>query len=327
MNEFELIARFFTRPTRERSGVGDDCALIDAGDVTLAITTDMLLAGRHFFADADAEGLGHKALAVNLSDLAAAGAAPRCFLLSLALPRADEAWLAAFARGLFALADAHGCALLGGDTTRTPQLRVGEHAIDGPLTISIAAIGEVPRAAVRTRAGARAGDDLWVSGTVGDAALALAHHDGAAVLDAADLAACRTRLERPLPRVALGIGLRGLATAAIDVSDGLLGDLGHILERSQLGARIDWPAVPRSDALRRQPQPLQRRCALAGGDDYELLFTAPPAARTQVLAAAVAAGTAVSRIGTMTDRGGLEVLDADGKLLDTTCRGYDHFGQ
>jgi thiamine-monophosphate kinase len=326
MTEFELIARYFTRPTRERAGVGDDCALIDAGDLTLAITTDMLLAGRHFFADTDACALGHKALAVNLSDLAAAGATPRCFLLSLALPRADEAWLAAFARGLFALADTHGCALVGGDTTRAPQLAIDAHRVDGPLTISITALGEVPRSAVRTRAGARPGDDLWVSGTVGDAALALAHRRGeTSGLGEADLAACRMRLERPAPRVGLGIELRGLATAAIDVSDGLLGDLAHILERSNLGARVDWPAVPRSDALRRQPQSLQRRCALAGGDDYELLFTAPAAVRTEVLAAAARAGVAVSRIGTMTAHGGLEVLDADGLLLDTTYRGYDHF--
>ncbi|GAB4477171.1 MAG: thiamine-phosphate kinase [Burkholderiaceae bacterium] len=326
MTEFELIARFFTRPTRERSGVGDDCALIDAGDTTLAITADMLLAGRHFFADVDAESLGHKALAVNLSDLAAAGAAPRCFFLALALPRADEVWLAAFARGLFAVADRHGCALLGGDTTRAPQLRVGGQTVDGPLTISITAIGEVPRAAARTRAGARAGDELWLSGNVGDAALALAHRSGEAVaLDAADLSACRARLERPVPRVELGIRLRGLATAAIDVSDGLLGDLGHILERSHLGARVDWPAVPRSGALRRQPQALQRRCALAGGDDYELLFTAPASKRADVLAAADAAGVAVTRIGTMTAHAGLEVLDADGTLMDTTYRGYDHF--
>jgi thiamine-monophosphate kinase len=326
MNEFELIARYFTRPTRERAGVGDDCALIDAGEVTLAITTDMLLAGRHFFPDADAEALGHKALAVNLSDLAAAGAAPRCFFLSLALPRADEAWLEAFARGLFALADAHGCALLGGDTTRAPRLRVDDRAVDGPLTISITAIGEVPRAAVRTRAGARAGDDLWVSGTVGDAALALAHRSGEATgLDVADQTACRARLEWPAPRVALGIGLRGLATAAIDVSDGLLGDLGHILERSRLGARVDWPAVPRSDALRRQPEALQRRCALAGGDDYELLFTAPASKRADVLAAAAAAGVTVTLIGTMTPHPGLEVLDADGTVVETTYRGYDHF--
>lgn len=323
-----MIARYFTRPTRERAGVGDDCALIDAGDVTLAITTDMLLAGRHFFADADAEALGHKSLAVNLSDLAAAGATPRCFFLALALPRADEAWLAAYTRGLFALADAHGCELLGGDTTRTPELRVDDRVVDGPLTISIAAIGEVPRAAVRTRAGARAGDDLWVSGSVGDAALALAHRAGeAAEMDPADLAACRARLDRPVPRVELGVRLRGLATAAIDISDGLLGDLAHILERSRLGARVEWAAVPRSAALRRQPETLQRRCALAGGDDYELLFTAPPSARAQVLAAAAAAGVAATRIGTMTADRGLEVLDADGGLMDTTYRGYDHFAR
>lgn len=328
MNEFELIARYFTRPTRERAGVGDDCALIDAGDVTLAITTDMLLAGRHFFADADAEALGHKSLAVNLSDLAAAGATPRCFFLSLALPRADEAWLAAYTRGLFALADAHGCELVGGDTTRTPELRVGDRTVDGPLTISITAIGEVPRAAVRTRAGARAGDDLWVSGSVGDAALALAHGAGeAADMDSADLAACRARLDRPTPRVELGVRLRGLATAAIDISDGLLADLGHILERSRLGARVEWAAVPRSAALRRRPEALQRRCALAGGDDYELLFTAPASARAAVLAAAAAARVTVTRIGTMTPEGGLEVLDAEGGLVDTTYRGYDHFAR
>ncbi len=328
MNEFELIARYFMRPTRERAGVGDDCALIDAGDATLAITTDMLLAGRHFFADVDAEALGHKALAVNLSDLAAAGAAPRCFFLALALPRADEAWLAAFARGLFALAEAHGCALLGGDTTRAPELGVDGRSVDGPLTIAITAIGDVPRAAVRTRAGARAGDDLWLSGTVGDAALALAHRLGQATgLEPADLAACVARLERPTPRVELGIRLRGLATAAIDVSDGLLGDLGHILARSGLGARVDWPAVPRSAAVRRQPQALQRRCALAGGDDYELLFTAPASKRADVLSAAAAAGVAVTLIGTMTAHAGLEVVDADGTLVDTTYRGYDHFAQ
>ncbi|MFZ5540670.1 MAG: thiamine-phosphate kinase, partial [Pseudomonadota bacterium] len=213
-------------------------------------------------------------------------------------------------------------------TTRTPELRVDGRVVDGPLTISIAAIGEVPRAAVRTRCGARAGDDLWVSGSVGDAALALAHRAGeAAEMNPADLAACRARLDRPVPRVELGVRLRGLATAAIDISDGLLGDLAHILERSRLGARVEWAAVPRSAALRRQPETLQRRCALAGGDDYELLFTAPPSARAQVLAAAAAAGVAATRIGTMTADRGLEVLDADGGLMDTTYRGYDHFAR
>jgi thiamine-monophosphate kinase len=321
VNEFELIARFFTRPSRERAGVGDDCALIDAGDATLAITTDMLLAGRHFLPEADPAAVGHKALAVNLSDLAAAGARPRCFFLALALPAADAAWLDAFSRGLLALADRFGCELIGGDTTRAPP--------PGPLTICITAIGDVPREAVRTRGGALAGDDLWVSGEVGDAALALAAQAGEAALPAAHLAAVRRRLDWPQPRVELGVRLRGLASAAIDVSDGLLGDVGHLVERSGVGALIDWDAVPRSPALRTQPVGRQQDCALAGGDDYELAFTAPPAARAAVLQAAAGCRkpVAVTRIGTMTTTRELVVLDASGAKVETTRHPYDHFAR
>ncbi len=321
MTEFELIARFFTRPSRERQGVGDDCALIDAGDRTFAITCDMLVEQRHFFSDADPEALGHKALAVNLSDLAAAGATPRCFLLALALPRADEGWLAAFARGLFGLAEAFDCELIGGDTTRAPQW----HEAPGPLTICITALGETPPGQALSRAGARPGDDLWVSGTLGDAALALALADGSATAGAADRQACSARFDRPTPRVRLGERLRGLASAAIDVSDGLLGDLAHIAERSRVGARLRWDDLPRSEALRRQPAALQQRCALAGGDDYELLLTAPPDRRAQVIAAGRDAGVPVTRIGEILAAPGIAVLDADGANMETPFSAFDHF--
>jgi len=322
MTEFELIARYFTRPSRERQGVGDDCALIDVGEHTLAITCDMLVEQRHFYSDVDPESLGHKALAVNLSDLAAAGATPRCFLLALALPRADERWLAAFSAGMFALAQSCGCELVGGDTTRAPDWR----QTAGPLTICITALGEVPPGQALSRAGARPGDDLWVSGTLGDAALALALTAGITDAAPADRIACVERLERPTPRVRLGERLRGVATAAIDVSDGLLGDLGHIGARSSAGARLHWADLPLSEALRRQPAPVQQRCALAGGDDYELLFSAPPAARMRVAEAGRAAGVAVTRIGAILAGQGIEVLDAAGRNMETPYSAYDHFG-
>jgi thiamine-monophosphate kinase len=326
MNEFELIARYFTRPVPAGSivaaGVGDDCALLDHGERQLAVTTDLLLEGRHFVAGCDPESLGHKALAVNLSDLAAAGSTPRCFFLALALPAADAAWLAAFARGLLALADRHGCVLAGGDTTRAPSVET--HA--GPLTVCITAIGEVPRGAALTRGGAQAGDEVYVSNAVGDAALALAAAAGGlGGLDFVDAAAVQTRLDRPEPRVALGQALRGIATACIDVSDGLLGDLAHIGERSRVGARIAWPDVPLSPALRRQPIAIQQRCALAGGDDYELLFTAPSAARRRVQSAAAQAGVAVARIGTITAESGVTVVDEHGRALTGAFAAFDHF--
>lgn len=328
MNEFELIDRYFARAAPVggvRQGVGDDCALLECGGHLLAVTTDMLLEGRHFLPGADAEALGHKALAVNLSDLAAAGATPRAFQLALALPRADELWLAAFCRGLFALADAHACALIGGDTTRVPRLGSGA-AVDGPLTICITAFGDLPPQHARTRAGARAGDELWVSGTLGDARAALAFRGGELPgLPAADAAVFVARMDRPQPRIALGVALRGIASAAIDVSDGLLGDLGHILERSQVGARIDWPQVPRSASLRSLPEPVQQQFALAGGDDYELLFTAAPTRRAEVEAAGQAAGVQVTRIGRIEAGGGLRVCDEGGSPLALPGRGFDHF--
>lgn len=269
MGEFDLIDRFFKRPAKHADlGVGDDCALLSPRPGhQLALSADMLVEGRHFLSTVDPATLGHKSLAVNLSDLAACGAEPRAFLLSLSLPRADVAWLQGFSQGLFALADAHGCELIGGDTTQ------------GPLNISITVLGDVPRGQALLRSGARAGDDIFVSGTVGDARLALEVFRGKLSLPETVFRRCRNRMEQPTPRVALGIGLRGVASAAADISDGLLGDLGHILRQSGAGARLDLAAcegllscrhdVPLTDAW-------LRTCVLSGGDDYELVFTAPP---------------------------------------------------
>jgi len=327
LTEFDLIARYFTRPFAADGlvacGIGDDCALLDSGENMLAVTTDLLVEGRHFAPSVDAASLGHKALAVNLSDLAAAGASPRCFFLALALPRADSAWLAGFSHGMFALADAHGCVLAGGDTTRSPAASPG----DGPICVCITAIGEVPRSMIRTRAGARVGDDIWVSDRLGGAALALAHRNGVTdELTPIEAGACATRLNRPEPRIPLGVALRGIATACIDVSDGLLGDLGHILSRSQCGARIHWKDLPRQPGLSAQPADLHARCLLAGGDDYELLFTAAADRRERVQAAATAAGVPVTRIGAITDGRDLVVLDGQGLPMDTPFKAYDHFG-
>lgn len=287
--------------------MGDDCALLrpDAG-LELAVTTDMLVEGRHFLPGADPAALGHKALAVNLSDLAAMGAAPRWAMLSLALPAADEAWLAAFSRGFFALAERYGIDLIGGDTTRG-QL----------LTVSVTAMGEVPAGLALYRAGARAGDDIWVSGDLGGAALALVHPE---VSQAAQ------RLHRPEPRIELGERLRGVAHAAIDVSDGLTGDLQHILARSGVGAVVNYRQVPRAAAFKPLNNPrLEEECVLSGGDDYELLFTAAADRRTDVEGLSRELRMPLARIGSIT--GGepkLVVLDENGRPLPYRG-GFDHF--
>ena len=327
MGEFDLIKRYFTRPAAHAAlGVGDDCALLAPRPGTqLAISSDMLVEGRHFFADVDPASLGHKALAVNLSDLAACGAKPLAFTLALALPRIDEAWLAQFSRGLFELADLHGCELVGGDTTQ------------GPLNICITVFGEVPVAGGRSqallRSGAQAGDDIYVSGTLGDARLALAVMRGELTLPAEIFAQARARLERPTPRVALGLALRGVATAAIDVSDGLLGDLQHVLDASQLGAVIDTSAAieliaacARNTGTRGLfSSKKQLQYVLAGGDDYELVFTAPQATREAVQAASALAATPVTRIGRMESRPGLRLIDAEGRSVPNTFASFDHF--
>ena len=323
MGEFELIARHFKRPVRRAAlGVGDDCALLSPRPgMQLAVSSDMLVEGRHFFPDVDPEALGHKALAVNLSDLAACGAEPLAFTLALALPHADDAWLAAFAKGLFALADAHGCELVGGDTTR------------GPLNICITVFGEVPTGQALLRSGAKVGDDIYVSGHLGDARLALEALQGHIALPPEALAAARLRLEQPTPRVALGLALRGVASSALDVSDGLLGDLGHILRASGTGACIDTSktmnliaASAYSISTRGQiDTELLHQCTLAGGDDYELAFTAPVARRAAVAAAAQASGTPVTRIGRIEAEPGLRLVDAQGRPVVQRYASFDHF--
>lgn len=332
MGEFDLIRRYFAQPATQLwggvaappslvLGIGDDCALLapEPGQ-QLAISSDMLVQDRHFFADVDPCTLGHKALAVNLSDLAAMGAAPLGFTLALALPHADEAWLAAFSRGLLALAQQHRCPLVGGDTTR------------GPLNLCITVFGQVPVGQALRRSGAQPGDDIYLSGTVGDARLALEALLGHITLPADVLQRTRQRLECPAPRLALGQALRGIATAAADVSDGLLGDLGHILTASGVGAEL-YPetllqSVAVSDAVRQQPLELAWTCALAGGDDYELVFTAPPTARAAVQVATERAHTAATRIGRVAAGRGV-LLGADGHALPPDqmpiLRGFDHF--
>ena len=318
MGEFDLIARYFKRPVQRAAlGVGDDCALLQPTPGTqLAVSSDMLVEGRHFLSTVDPRTLGHKALAVNLSDLAACGAKPLAFTLALALPAADPAWLAPFSEGLLALADAHGCELVGGDTTR------------GPLNICITVFGELPRGQALLRSGARAGDDIYVSGTLGDARLALEAFRGTLALPAEVFTAARARMEQPTPRVALGQALRGVATAAVDVSDGLLGDLGHVLAASNLGARIEAEAARGllgwADASLSPAQVLD--LVLAGGDDYELVFTAPPSARDGIKAASVQAATRVTRIGSTEALAGVRVVGADGSVLDGRYTSFDHFG-
>jgi len=316
LGEFELIERFFTRPARRATlGVGDDCALIEpTPGMTLAVSSDMLIEGRHFLSTVAPDRLGHKALAVNLSDLAACGARPLAFTLALALPAVDEAFLAGFAAGLFALADSTGCELIGGDTTR------------GPLTICVTVFGEVPPRAALLRSGAQPGDDLYVSGTLGDARLALEAFRGTVALDEVSFREVRRAMETPTARIDLGLALRGLATSAIDVSDGLVGDLGHILARSGAGAVVDVDALPRSTVLAARPLALQRECVLAGGDDYELVFSAPAARRAAVAAAAAGVGVAVTRIGAIEAGTALRLVDRSGAGFVSDARSFDHFG-
>lgn len=316
--EFSLIARHFTRPAPGAVlGVGDDCALLaPTPGMQLAVSTDMLLEGRHFMPQDGPAGIGHKALAVNLSDLAAMGATPRWATLSIALPAADDAWLTAFARGFFRMADLHGIELVGGDTTR------------GALTIAVTVMGEVPPDAALRRDGARPGDDVWVSGVLGSAAAALAYRQARLSMDPLDAARVLPALYLPTPRVELGIALRGVASAAIDVSDGLLADLGHVLERSGVGATLEFATLPVLPVLHKYlHEDVARECVLAGGDDYELCFTAPAACRDAVLAAGQQTNVTVTRIGAITAGTGLTVRDTDGKPMQFAKTGYDHFDE
>jgi len=327
MGEFDLIERYFKRPAKRAVlGIGDDCALLLPPVGThMAISSDMLVEGRHFFADVDPCTLGHKALAVNLSDLAACGAEPLAFTLALALPKINETWLAAFSQGMFALADQHGCELIGGDTTR------------GPLNICITVFGSVPAPAGKSqaflRSSAQPGDDIYVSGHLGDARLALDALRGKFDLPPALLRAARQRLEAPCPRIALGLALRGLVSAAMDLSDGLVGDLQHLLKASKVGATLhtaaaldllaarqhaDWPSAGINDEA-------ALTCVLSGGDDYELLFTAPPSAAAALQLAAQQSATPINCIGRVNAASGLRLQDASGAELPMHFTSFDHF--
>ena len=358
-SEFDLIRQYFTRPTPSALlGVGDDAALLQVSPgMELAVSVDMLVEGRHFSPQDGPGTVGHKSLAVNLSDMAAMGAAPRWATLALALPAADEKWLRGFAGGFFGLASKFGVELIGGDTTR------------GPLNICIQIMGEVPAGQALRRDGAKPGDEIWVSGTLGTAALALAFRQGRVELEQMEAAACLPSLYVPQPRVALGLALRGIASAAIDISDGLLADLGHILEQSQVGAEIHFEALPLHEVTRRHINPLSpsslpvtgapardvpagiggkaaqsgekrdmdslreaqvivaKTCVLAGGDDYELCFTAPAARHAELLALANRLVLPLSCIGRITGEAGLAVLDGKGHPMPVEVKGFDHFAQ
>ena len=315
VGEFDLIAKYFARPVRHAVlGGGDDCALLQpTPGMQWAVSTDALVEGRHFLSTVPPDALGHKSLAVNLSDLAACGAKPVAFTLSLTLPRVDEVFLAGFAQGLYALADAHGIELVGGDTTA------------GPLNIGITVMGEVPPGQALRRGGAHAGDDLWVSGRLGDARLALEAFRGQVMLRGEAFEDVRRAMERPQPRVVLALALRGIASAAIDLSDGLVGDLGHVLRASAVGATLRLADIPHGPHVAACNEAQRRTCLLAGGDDYELLFAAPAAAREQVRDAGARTGVPVTRIGTLDAASGLRVVDANGAPVALTERAFDHF--
>ncbi len=321
LSEFEVIQRFFTHLSPGTAlGVGDDAALVRvSAGMELAVSADMLVEGRHFLPRANAALLGHKSLAVNLSDMAAMGAKPRWATLALSLPQANPTWLGAFANGFMGLARKHRVDLIGGDTTR------------GPLTICVQIMGEVPRGKALRRDGAKAGDDVWVSGRLGGAALALAALQRRARIAPRDLRLLEERLHAPTPRVALGIALRGIARSAIDISDGLYADLGHICDRSRVSAVLEWEALPATPFVRAQAEKIElaARALLTGGDDYELCFTAASQKRSAVLAAAKRARTEVMLVGRIVPRVRsvpVRVLDSVGKPMRVHTRGYDHFG-
>lgn len=329
MGEFDLIERFFKTGTSLNSavslGIGDDCALLKPllGE-EIAITSDMLVEGRHFFAGANPEQLGHKALAVNLSDLAAMGASPLGFTLAIALPKIDTQWLEAFSKGLLSLASEFACPLIGGDTTA------------GPLTLSITAIGSIPTGKAIRRSGAKIDDDIWVSGTIGDARLALAALRHEINLPESDLNRIQYRMHQPIPRIELGIQLREIANSALDISDGLLGDLKHILRQSQVDAEIILEQVPKSATLQKQSIAIQNQFAASGGDDYELCFTAPNTKRDVVLEIGKALDLPLTRIGRIISMKNSDaqiyLIGADGKLLSVQdaaplFKSFDHFAE
>jgi len=319
--EFALIDKYFARPTPSAVlGPGDDCALLQPSPgKQLAVTTDMLVAGTHFLPDTDPKNLGWKTLAVNLSDLAAMGARPRWVTLAGALPAADEAWIAGFAEGFFACAGQYGVDVVGGDTTK------------GPLNLCVTALGEVEPGQALRRDGARVGDQIWVSGRPGLASLGLAQLQGRIELPGAWQRLCVGALEKPRPRIALGLALVGVASAAIDISDGLLADLGHIAERSTCMAAVrlvQLPHLPKGDSYDAVLRKLALECQLTGGDDYELLFTAPADQHLRIGRIAAELELPLWCIGEITEgpAGTVTVFDPDGQPVSFERKGYDHFG-
>ncbi|MFH2134595.1 MAG: thiamine-phosphate kinase [Pseudomonadota bacterium] len=318
MSEFDLIRRFFTRPTANTIlGVGDDAALMRVNPgMELAVSTDMLVGGTHFYLDTDPRQLGHKTLAVNLSDLAAMGAQPRWATLSLSLPQAHDDWLQAFSEGFFALADQHGVELVGGDTTR------------GPLNLSVTIMGEVPQGKALRRNGAQVGDDIWVSGVLGEAALGLAHLQDRVSLPEGARQNCLAALQQPMPRVSLGLALRDIAHSAIDVSDGLLADLKHILDSSAVAAELRYDRLPKPAyfaSSSEEADELAQDCVLSGGDDYELCFTAPLARREEITVIADLLHLPLTRIGSIVSGQGCKLRAANGSVIKIAREGYDHF--
>lgn len=318
MTEFELIASYFTSDQPLRSdvvlGQGDDCAVVSTTAATqMAVTTDTMVSGVHFDEKVPPRALGHKLVAVNLSDLAAMGAEPAWLSLSITLPEANEDWLREFSAGLYELANYYNCQLIGGDTTR------------GPLSLTLTAHGLLPEGQYLSRHGARPGDWVYVSGTLGDAAAALAAQQGELELSRAQSQFLEERLFYPSPRVTLGQALRGLATSTIDISDGLASDLGHILTRSNVGARLQLTSLPVSATLSTLNEQQQRRFALCGGDDYELCFTIPEASRGSLHTAIMHTGVDVTCVGQIESQPGLRVFDGDEEVT-TDVQGYQHFG-
>lgn len=320
--EFELIAKYFAPLARGEAGalgLRDDAAYVKPrAGCDLVVTTDAIVAGVHFFADDPPDTVAKKALRVNLSDLAAKGAVPRGYLLTLALPQSvDDAWVKAFAKGLAADQSIFGIGLLGGDTTATP----------GPLTINIVALGEVPTGKMIRRSGAKAGDDVWVSGAIGDAALGLRLLKGETWdIGAKNRRAAVARFRVPEPRSLLGPKLVGLAHACADASDGLLADLGHICDASGVGIEMRVADVPLSPAARAAVAcGLDIVACLSGGDDYELLFTAPASASSRLASVAAAVGVPLTRVGVVVPGKAVKALDGRGKALEISRAGYTHF--
>lgn len=318
MNEFELIKKYFTVNSVRNDvllGPGDDCALLQMPpNSVLAVSTDTLVSGVHFFPDMDPNALGHKALAVNLSDLAAMGADPCWVSLALTLPEIDEAWVAQFCAGFFELAEYYNVALVGGDMTR------------GPLSICVTVQGTLPEGKGLLRSGAQAGDGIYVTGTLGDAALGLQQALGKVTVSAEHQGFVRNKFEHPHPRILVGQALRDIASSALDLSDGLAGDLMHIARASGVRAQLEVDQLPLSQAMQDSVTPEQGiALALTGGDDYELCFTVPEVHRGQLETALSHCGVTFTYIGRMlSGEPNVELLQA-GKPYSLSEQSWDHF--